>query len=63
MNFGLVVLMIVSGWSLLSIVVALAVGGMAASRDSGAARVRRLITTADTETRPAGGALRRDIAS
>ena len=33
MNFGIFVLIIVSGWCLLSIVVALAVGGMAEGRD------------------------------
>jgi hypothetical protein len=35
-NIGVVVLLVVLSWSLLSIIVALAVGGMAKARDAGA---------------------------
>jgi hypothetical protein len=36
MNTGVVVLVVVLGWSLLSVIVAMAVGAMAKARDAGA---------------------------
>jgi hypothetical protein len=36
MNIGVIVVLVVLSWSLLSIVVSLAVGGMAKARDNGA---------------------------
>lgn len=35
MNFGVTVLLVISGWSLLSIVVSLGFGGIAKTRDRG----------------------------
>ena len=35
-NFGVLILLVISGWALLSIVVALVVGGMTKALDNGA---------------------------
>jgi hypothetical protein len=59
MNFGVFMLIIVSGWCLLSIVVALAVGGMAEGRDRGLFDAYPKVAADDARRRRTGSADRR----
>lgn len=63
MNFGVFMLIIVSGWCLLSIVVALAVGGMAEGRDRALLDPYRKVAADDALRRQAGSADRHHLAS
>jgi hypothetical protein len=55
MSFGVVVLIVLATWSLLSIVVSVAFGGMAQGRDT--------VPAHDEERRPREDAFRRHVAS
>lgn len=63
MNFGVFMLIVVSGWCLLSIVVALAVGGMAEGRDRGPLDAYRKVAADDARWRRASSADRQHLAS
>ncbi|HEY5011218.1 MAG TPA: hypothetical protein VIK61_00745 [Acidimicrobiia bacterium] len=63
MNFGVFMLIIVSGWCLLSIVVALAVGGMAEGRDRGLLDPYRKVAADDVLRHRTGATDRHHLAS